>query len=448
MSQSYKLGYRRTDEEIGKIEKIIHMITVNENEKENEKEKVHIFYTEKPGETIRDLKQKMNEVLGLENIFFEAPYDDIDDINDNIVISSDLILTLSPGDKEDKDDKDDKDDKIWVSIVKNTFDHLKICEKKEKKDDAKDEAKEDKRCFIGDIVEDEEYASLVFYNAEGCAMYKKGGQMGHKSAFGVVYHTCCGEEEPCHHITKIVKFRADREIKYEQANFHKEVMLQQKVAKAGLAPSIVTSYMTPTQGIVVMEKMNKTLLDHMNDYLMYAQLHNLSTPEIEKTAEIFAINMGELLIRLHQQGIYHQDAHLNNVMTNRDNRLIFIDFGMAIFDEDDNDKEVNHPDLNVDAKIKFDREYRQIPNITLDYIVDNDPNQNSYIFMKAYIKKLEEFKDYEYKGLIRGEKLQHAPPAYHEAFAEIIKSMNVIPISTLQTEMLPLAEPVPVYFNL
>lgn len=435
MSQSYKLGYRRPDEEkIGKIEKIIHMITVNE------KEKVHIFYTEKPGETIRDLKQKMNEVLGLEKIFFEAPYDDIDD---NIVISSDLILTLSPGHKEDKDDKekDDKDEeKIWVSIVKNTFDHLKICEKKEKKEDAK----EDKRCFIGDIVEDEEYASLVFYNADGCAMYKKGGQMGHKSAFGVVYHTCCGEEEPCRHITKIVKFRADREIKYEQANFHKEVMLQQKVAKAGLAPSIVTSYMTPTQGIVVMEKMNKTLLDHMNDYLMYAQLHNLSTPEIEKTAEIFAINMGELLIRLHQQGIYHQDAHLNNVMTNRDNRLIFIDFGMAIFDEDDNDKEINHPDLNVDAKIKFDREYRQIPNIRLDYIVDNDPNQNTYVFMTAYIKKLEEFKDYEYNGLIRGKKLQHAPPAYHEAFAEIIKSMNVIP----PMASLPLAEPVPTYWNL
>lgn len=326
---------------------------------------------------------------------------------------------------------------VLISTVKNTFDHVKICR------DRKEET--DTKCFIEDIVDDEEYASLVFYNADGCAMYKKGGEMGHKSAYGVVYHTCCGEEEPCHHITKIVKFRADHDIQQQQANFHKEVMLQQKVAKAGLAPPIVTSYITPTQGIVVMEKMNKTLLDHMNEYFIYAQLHNLSFPEIERTAQIFAINMGELLIRLHQQGIYHQDAHLNNVMTNRDNRLIFIDFGMAIFDEYDN--EVNHPHLNVDAKIKFDREYRQIPNIRLDYIVDKDPDTQAYVFMNAYIKHLEIIKKREERALIRGEKLKYADKI-REDFADIIKSMNVIPISTLQTEMLPLAEPVPVYFNL
>ena len=326
---------------------------------------------------------------------------------------------------------------VLISTVKNTFDHVKICR------DRKEET--DTKCFIEDIVDDEEYASLVFYNADGCAMYKKGGEMGHKSAYGVVYHTCCGEEEPCHHITKIVKFRADHDIQQQQANFHKEVMLQQKVAKAGLAPPIVTSYITPTQGIVVMEKMNKTLLDHMNEYFIYAQLHNLSFPEIERTAQIFAINMGELLIRLHQQGIYHQDAHLNNVMTNRDNRLIFIDFGMAIFDEYDN--EVNHPHLNVDAKIKFDREYRQIPNIRLYYIVDKDPDTQAYVFMNAYIKHLEIIKKREERALIRGEKLKYADKI-REDFADIIKSMNVIPISTLQTEMLPLAEPVPVYFNL
>jgi len=335
---------------------------------------------------------------------------------------------------------------VVTSIVKNTFDHLKICRDREEETDTK--------CFIEDIVDDEEYASLVFYNGDGCAMYKKGGQMGHKSAYGVVYHTCCGEEEPCHHITKIVKFSTDHDIKQQQFNFHKEVMLQQKVAKAGLAPPIVTSYITPTQGIVVMEKMNKTLLDHMNEYLIYAQLHNLSTAEIERTAQIFATNMGDLLIRLHQQGIYHGDAHLNNVMTNRDNRLIFIDFGLSSSDEYDN--EVNHPHLNVDAKIKFDREYRQIPNIRLGYIVDNDPNTYAYIFMNAYIKKLERMKNEEDRAMIRGEKIEYNDKIRQE-FADIIKLIRIplmppdapIPQSQQQTEILPpLDEPAfPSYFN-
>jgi len=329
---------------------------------------------------------------------------------------------------------------VLISIVKNTFEHLKICRDREEEKDSK--------CFIGDIVDDEEYASLVFYNGDGCAMYKKGDQMGHKSAFGVVYHTCCGEEEPCHHITKIVKFSTDYDIKQEQANFHKEVMLQQKVAKAGLAPAIVTSYITPTQGIIVMEKMNKTLLDHMNEYLIYAQYNSLSSAEIEKTARIFAINMGDLLIRLHQQGIYHSDAHVNNVMTNKNNRLIFIDFGHATSDQYDD--KVNRPRLNEVAEIMFDKEYRQIPNIRTDYITNKDPHTQVYVFMKEYIRTLERIKNEEERALIRGEKLEY-DDKIRQDFADIIKLIRIplmpptapLPQSQQKTEILPLHEPAP-----
>jgi tRNA A-37 threonylcarbamoyl transferase component Bud32 len=178
-------------------------------------------------------------------------------------------------------------------------------------------------------------------------------------------------------------------------------MLQQKASKAGLAPYISKVYITPKQGIIVMEKMEKSLKDHIIDY-------NLWTPGTrkqkerasEEVANVFAVMMGDLIIRLHQLGIYHTDDHLDNVMT-KDNKLCFIDFGMA---------------KRVDEKLQ---------SISLDYKYDQLSNMSGN-FMTHYNRYLREIMDLEKEAISqnRHSQLHILTPKVKEEFDRIIKQTN------------------------
>lgn len=186
----------------------------------------------------------------------------------------------------------------------------------------------DKRCSLVDIINDEKIAKYIFYNNEKqCAYYKKGDQMGQPSLFGSIYYTCCDEENKppknCNHITKIVKFNNRK----DYLNFYQEITAHQIAAKAGLAPAIVKVYLTEKQGIIIMQKMKETLWEIMHRNIELFITLKIPEERVREIARGWATEIGKLLIRFHELGLLHNDAHANNFMLDDKGKLYMIDFG-------------------------------------------------------------------------------------------------------------------------
>lgn len=186
----------------------------------------------------------------------------------------------------------------------------------------------DKRCSLVDIVNDEKIANYIFYNNEKqCAYYKKGDQMGQPSLFGSIYYTCCDEEDKppkkCNHITKIVKFNNRQDF----LNFYNEITAHQIAAKAGLAPAIVKVYLTEKQGIIIMQKMKETLFELILRNIELFITLKIPEERVRVIARGWATEIGKLLIRFHELGLLHNDAHANNFMLDDKGKLYMIDFG-------------------------------------------------------------------------------------------------------------------------
>ena len=181
----------------------------------------------------------------------------------------------------------------------------------------------DKRCSLKQIVKDEAFSSYILYNGKGCVHYKKGDKMGKSSRYGSVYYTCCNESgrpKDCTHITKIVKFNRSSSTDM----FHQEVMIQQMAAKEKIAPPVVKAYISTKQGIVVMKKLEQTLLDYIASFLRTFP----SPAAIRERAKKIASQFCKLVFRLHKMGITHGDLHVNNIMF-KGERMYFIDYGKA-----------------------------------------------------------------------------------------------------------------------
>jgi tRNA A-37 threonylcarbamoyl transferase component Bud32 len=309
--------------------------------------------------------------------------------------------------------------------ISNEFDKEITCREK------------DQRCSLANIVDDEQMADYVYYNQDKqCSHYKKGDKMGTKSASGVVYYTCCGEETECNHITKIVKFRDENDKK----KFHREIMFQQKATKAGLAPAIIKSYITSKQGIIVMEKLSNTLSNIIHDYLervegiveKLEESKDADETELQKTidghryvtkAQGYALGttIGNLLVKLHQLGIYHNDAHMNNFMTDDNGKFYFIDFGEAdtvhvikkrpeyplrpylikcpladhIIKQNDPSP---HTYATPPCPGMFEYEYRQLEG----YIISDAWSAPQKWFDKAYYERLIEIREMEKQAIANG----------------------------------------------
>lgn len=201
--------------------------------------------------------------------------------------------------------------KVRLSHLSDEFDHEIECKDK------------DKRCSLKQIVKDEAFAAYILYNGKGCAHYKKGDKMGKSSRYGSVYYTCCnepGRPKDCSHITKIVKFGKSSTTDM----FHQEVMIQQMAAKKKIAPPVVKAYISTKQGIVVMKRLEQTLLDYIASFLRTSP----SPAAIRQRAKKIAKQFCKLVFRLHKMGITHGDLHVNNIMFQGE-RMYFIDYGKA-----------------------------------------------------------------------------------------------------------------------
>ena len=106
--------------------------------------------------------------------------------------------------------------------------------------------------------------------------------------------------------------------------FHQEVMIQQMASKKKIAPPIAKAYISAKQGIVVMKRLEQTLLDYIASFLRTSP----SPAAIRQRAKKIAKQFCKLVFRLHKMGITHGDLHVNNIMFEKQ-RMYFIDYGKA-----------------------------------------------------------------------------------------------------------------------
>jgi uncharacterized protein YjbI with pentapeptide repeats len=266
----------------------------------------------------------------------------------------------------------------------------------------------DKRCSIADIVDDEKMAKIIFYNrGKQCSYYKKGNQMGERSLSGSIYYTCCDEKDKppheCNHVTKIVTFKRSQDFD----DFYREVRAHQLAAKAGLAPEIVKVYLTATHGIIIMQKMKETLSELIDRHIAIFRSKKTSEKCVRHIVRGWATEIGTLLVKLHQLGMLHNDAHRNNFMVDENGKFYMIDFGKTnarhykkIIEDgepiltlcDVHHNKATYSNENCIGLLEY--EYRQI-----EWAEDNMSGYPSsdvmYWVYDAYSKRLKEIKNIE-----------------------------------------------------
>lgn len=101
-------------------------------------------------------------------------------------------------------------------------------------------------------------------------------------------------------------------------DFEREVRIQKKASKLGLAPKVIDLWSTDKGGVIIMEPVKETA---------YRLILNLKT---EKEADKLLNIILDKIEELHRAGITHGDAHTRNIMFTKkdieDSDLRFIDF--------------------------------------------------------------------------------------------------------------------------
>ena len=184
----------------------------------------------------------------------------------------------------------------------------------------------EEKCSLVDILGEDKFATEIFKNGEGCVHYKKGDQMGDESLYGKVYYTCCDEDD-CNHITKIVNFSG--RYKTTRSEFMKELRFGQQASKLGVGPTISNAYLTEDKGIIVMERLELSLLEYIARFIERVKPDD---PDdiVYNFAKIVANNISKLLVIMHSNGLFHGDLHAGNIMIEKKGReysFKLIDFG-------------------------------------------------------------------------------------------------------------------------
>lgn len=145
-------------------------------------------------------------------------------------------------------------------------------------------------------------------------------RMGEDSANGIIYNVCDSNNN-CQYVFKHIALRSSNSNK----KIYNEVDIQNTAAISGIAPNIAQVIEGPDDISIIMEGLQITM--------KRALIETLIDPDISKekkaTYIIDTINAAlELLHELHQLGVVHQDAHLDNFMWDGI-KWYLIDFGMA-----------------------------------------------------------------------------------------------------------------------
>ena len=193
--------------------------------------------------------------------------------------------------------------------------------------------------------------------------YKRFQRFGEKANYGEIYSACL--EKDCEYVLKYMAFDNGN----SEEGIRNEIEMQNECAKINLALPIIDFWFSTEGGSIIMNKLHCTV----------ANLFTAYKSDVERT--LILANILMILQKLHSNGFYHGDLHLNNIMIEGKD-YYFIDFGMS--------GRLTNLDLDLDLKRKY-KDYTDILDHLLD-LQDEDPSmENTVRVMKIHMEALERY---------------------------------------------------------
>ena len=187
--------------------------------------------------------------------------------------------------------------------------------------------------------------------------YKRFQRFGEEANYGEIYSACLGKD--CEYVLKYLAFdncNTEDEIR-------NEIEMQNECAKINLALPVIDFWFSNDGGSIVMHKLDYTA----------ANLFTVYKTDAERM--LILANILVILNKLHSNGFYHGDLHLNNIMT-KGIDYYFIDFGMS----------GRLTSLTLNKRYK---DYADIYDHLLE-LQDDDPSmENITKIMKIHMESLE-----------------------------------------------------------
>ena len=127
-------------------------------------------------------------------------------------------------------------------------------------------------------------------------------EIGEEGNYGQIYGACCKKD--CNYILKYLPYENDN----TTVMILKEIELQTKCSSIGLCPKVEDAWLCKEGGAIVMERFETTVANLLVQY------------KTDKVRNLILANVVSLLDKLHKNGVYHGDAHLNNFMVKANKR--------------------------------------------------------------------------------------------------------------------------------
>lgn len=180
--------------------------------------------------------------------------------------------------------------------------------------------------------------------------------------YGRILNACCKDD--CGYIAKVIDIEGKYNVNDMHSELENEIKNQQKASNIGLAPKIVFA------GII--KSKNK-----YTAYLIMKRMKYTLQEQIDKEPEKY-INFVEsilnMILKLHQELICHDDIHSLNIMIDQEDNLQFIDFG-----ESGELKSFNSAEKSVwDFKWRY-KDYSSLINTFKQWKVDITPQVIEFI---------------------------------------------------------------------
>jgi tRNA A-37 threonylcarbamoyl transferase component Bud32 len=145
--------------------------------------------------------------------------------------------------------------------------------------------------------------------------WELGTRIGGVSKFGEVHLVC--ENSDCKYVLKCQPISETKGWGMDEEKLKNEIVCHGIASEAGLAPEIVDAWFTKTGCAIVMRALKETV---------YSRLMNIDT--VEEGRDLLNKTLAAIR-KLHRAGIVHGDTHLQNIMLDEKNNIMFIDFGFA-----------------------------------------------------------------------------------------------------------------------
>jgi hypothetical protein len=130
-------------------------------------------------------------------------------------------------------------------------------------------------------------------------------RMGDPSAYGEIWQAC--ENSRCSYVLKYIPIglispEDPSLLPRTKDDIVREIKLQAKISKFGLAPQVIDSWTCTTGGVIVMKSMKQTVNSLIRQYTSSMVRH------------IIVGSCLGIIDKLHSRGYYHGDSHLKNIM--------------------------------------------------------------------------------------------------------------------------------------